>query len=54
MLAISVWSALRDAISSLMDYRISPNLDTPATPERVFWAVREVEELLREQGKGNE
>ncbi len=39
MLAISVWSALRDAISSISDYRISPQLDTPATPERVLWAV---------------
>lgn len=39
MLAISVWSALRDAISSLSDYRISPDLDTPATPERVLMAV---------------
>ncbi|GGB92262.1 xanthine dehydrogenase molybdopterin binding subunit [Marinobacterium zhoushanense] len=39
MLAISVWSALRDAISSLADYRISPDLDTPATPERVLRAV---------------
>lgn len=39
MLAISVWSALRDAISSLSDYRISPQLDTPATPERVLKAV---------------
>ncbi|MNO81818.1 hypothetical protein D3C76_730730 [compost metagenome] len=38
MLAISVWSALRDAIASLADYRVSPELDTPATPERVFWA----------------
>lgn len=39
MLAISVWSALRDAIASLADYRISPDLDTPATPERVLQAV---------------
>lgn len=39
MLAISVWSALRDAISSLSDYRVSPPLDTPATPERVLNAV---------------
>ncbi|WP_259758448.1 xanthine dehydrogenase molybdopterin binding subunit [Pseudomonas sp. GCEP-101] len=38
MLAISVWSALRDAIASLADYRLSPDLDTPATPERVLWA----------------
>jgi len=39
MLAISVWSALKDAIASVADYRISPKLDTPATPERVLWAV---------------
>ncbi|MDO3721211.1 xanthine dehydrogenase molybdopterin binding subunit [Marinobacter sp. chi1] len=39
MLAISVWSALRDAVSSLTDYRFSPPLDAPATPERVLAAV---------------
>jgi xanthine dehydrogenase large subunit len=36
MLAISVWSALRDAVASIGDYRSSPSLDTPATPERVL------------------
>ncbi|WP_417583673.1 xanthine dehydrogenase molybdopterin binding subunit [Nitrincola sp.] len=45
MLAISVWSALRDAISSLSNYRISPDLDTPATPERVLGAI----EALKKQ-----
>lgn len=45
MLAISVWSALRDAVSSLNDYRHSPNLDTPATPERVYWAIQEAKSL---------
>lgn len=39
MLGISVWSALRDAIASLNNYRFSPPLDTPATPERVLAAV---------------
>ncbi|XKF16747.1 xanthine dehydrogenase molybdopterin binding subunit [Halomonas sp. BLK-85] len=39
MLAISVWSALRDALASLADYRRSPRLDTPATPERVLLAA---------------
>ncbi len=42
MLAISVWSALRDAISSLSDYQYSPDLDTPATPERVYWAIQDM------------
>jgi xanthine dehydrogenase large subunit len=39
MLGMSVWSALKDAISSVSDYKHSPVLDTPATPERVLWAV---------------
>ncbi|WP_342594580.1 xanthine dehydrogenase molybdopterin binding subunit [Salinicola lusitanus] len=39
MLGISVWSALRDALSSLTGYRASPSLDTPATPERVLMAA---------------
>ncbi|MGM0570239.1 xanthine dehydrogenase molybdopterin binding subunit [Marinobacter sp.] len=39
MLGIAVWSALRDAVASLTDYRYSPPLDTPATPERVLGAV---------------
>ncbi|MBU3022626.1 xanthine dehydrogenase molybdopterin binding subunit [Aestuariibacter sp. A3R04] len=45
MLAISVWSALKDAIASLADYRIDPELSTPATPERVLAAVNEVRKL---------
>ena len=40
MLAISVWSALRDAIAATADYTVSPALDTPATPERVLQALR--------------
>ncbi len=39
MLGISVWSALRDALASLADYREAPRLDTPATPERVMLAA---------------
>lgn len=39
MLGMSVWSAIKDAVSSVADYKHSPALDTPATPERVLWAV---------------
>ena len=42
MLGMSVWSALRDAISSLSNYTISPDLDTPAIPERVLFACQQV------------
>ena len=39
MLAISVWSALRDALASIDNYRSSPRLDSPATPEKVLAAI---------------
>jgi len=42
MLGICVWSALRDALASLDDYRSSPRLDTPATPERVMLAAHAI------------
>lgn len=48
MLGISVWSALRDAIASLGDYKRSPSLDTPATPERVLSAC-----MSMRQGDGS-
>lgn len=39
MLAISVYSAITDAVSSLSDYRHWPMIDAPATPERVLMAI---------------
>jgi xanthine dehydrogenase large subunit len=36
MLSISVLHALSDAVASVADYRLCPNLDTPATPERLL------------------
>ena len=42
MLAISVFSALTDAIASVGDHRVMPDLDAPATPERVLAAIEDV------------
>ncbi len=42
MLGISVWSALRDAVSSLSDYTVSPRMDPPATPECVLRAIQSI------------
>jgi xanthine dehydrogenase large subunit len=42
MLAISVFRALSDAVASLADYRILPDLDAPATPERVLMAIEDI------------
>ena len=42
MLGIAVWCALKDAVSSLSDYRVHPDLDAPATPERVLMAIQKL------------
>jgi xanthine dehydrogenase large subunit len=44
MLAISVFSALTDAVASVGAHRIMPGLDAPATPERILAAVQDVHE----------
>ncbi|MCJ8348963.1 xanthine dehydrogenase molybdopterin binding subunit [Moritella sp.] len=49
MLSMSVWSALRDAVASVTDHQYMPHLDTPATPERVLWAVQDAEDYLRKK-----
>ncbi|NDW20344.1 xanthine dehydrogenase molybdopterin binding subunit [Alteromonas hispanica] len=51
MLAISVWCALKDAISSLSNYTIDPQLDTPATPERVLNAVVATTEAMQAEAE---
>ncbi|MGF1873148.1 xanthine dehydrogenase molybdopterin binding subunit [Photobacterium indicum] len=45
MLSMSVWSALKDAIASVAVNNAIPKLDTPATPERVLWAVQKVQQV---------
>ncbi|HEX7885067.1 MAG TPA: xanthine dehydrogenase molybdopterin binding subunit [Phenylobacterium sp.] len=46
MLAISVFSALTDAVASVGAHRVMPNLDAPATPERILAACDDVRRRL--------
>jgi xanthine dehydrogenase large subunit len=46
MLGVSVWCAIRDAISSVSGYRISPSLNAPATPEAILNAITTLEDSL--------
>ncbi|KDM92265.1 xanthine dehydrogenase molybdopterin binding subunit [Photobacterium galatheae] len=46
MLSMSVWSAIKDAIRSVAEPGTLVKLDTPATPERVLWAINEVQPSL--------
>ncbi len=42
MLAISVFSALTDAVASVGGHKVMPTLDAPATPERILTAIKDV------------
>ena len=48
MLANSVFFALRDAVASVADYRISPAMNTPATPEEILTAVTALKQKVSE------
>jgi xanthine dehydrogenase large subunit len=47
MLAISVFHALKDAVSSVGKHQLSPHIGAPATPEKVLMAI---EDLTRRLG----
>ena len=49
MLALSVFSALTDAVAAVGGHRVLPDLDAPATPERILMAV---EDVRRRAGNG--
>ncbi len=50
MLAISVFLALKDAIAAVCAHQISPQLDAPATPERILLAIEDTKARLRGRG----
>lgn len=52
MLGISVWCAIKDAVASLADYKAQPQIDAPATPERVLWGVEQMRKLKRTASAG--
>ncbi len=52
MHGISVWSALRDAIWAFGGEKANPQLDAPATPERVLWALQEAKEQAEKTTRG--
>jgi xanthine dehydrogenase large subunit len=46
MLGIAAWCAIKDAVASLGDYRLQPNIDAPATPERVLWGCEQMRQAM--------
>jgi xanthine dehydrogenase large subunit len=53
MLGIAAWCAIKDAVASLGDYRLQPNIDAPATPERVLWGCEQMRQAT-EGGTGHD
>ena len=51
LLAIAVWSAIRDADGSLARYRLPVDLEAPATPERILMAVADLKTRMSVEGR---
>jgi xanthine dehydrogenase large subunit len=47
MLAMSVFYAISDALSSLDDYKSVPELDAPATPERILMTATKMKAKIK-------
>ena len=54
MLAISVFHAIKDAVGSVGGHRLSPRLDSPATPEAVLMAVEALRRRLADSEQARE
>jgi len=46
MNAMSVFFAIKDAVASIGDYKIIPNINAPATPEKILMSVKNIEKKL--------
>ena len=42
MLGMSVFFAIKDAIASVGNYKITPNLNAPATPEAILLSINDI------------
>ena len=46
MIAMSVFFAIKDAISSIGNYDINPTIDAPATPEKILMSINNLKGKL--------
>jgi len=46
MLALSVFYALKDAVASVGEHRLSPHISAPATPEEMLMAIDDLNRRL--------
>jgi xanthine dehydrogenase molybdopterin-binding subunit B len=48
MLALSVWLAIKDAISSVSNYELEPEFSLPATNEVILLSIEQLKACMRE------
>ena len=46
MLAMSVFFAIKDAIASISNYQNIPDLDAPATPEKILLSIEKLKNII--------
>ena len=49
MLAMSVFYAIKDAVASIGNYQIVPELNAPATPERILMSINKIKNKIKNQ-----
>ncbi|MCF8371465.1 MAG: xanthine dehydrogenase molybdopterin binding subunit [Bacteroidales bacterium] len=48
MLALSVWLAIKDAVSAVGDHKIEPDLNIPATHEKILMASEKIKQEIQQ------
>ena len=46
MLAMSVFFAIKDAIASISNYEKAPDIDAPATPEKILLSIKKLKNIV--------
>ena len=46
MLAMSVFFAIKDAIASISNYEKIPNIDAPATAEKILLSIKKLKNII--------
>ena len=47
MLAMSVFYAIKDAVASVGNYHLAPELNAPATPERILMSINKIKNKIK-------
>lgn len=47
MLGIAAWCAIKDAVASVGNYQYHPDIDAPATPERVLMGIESIRKQMK-------